>query len=118
MRGVVTRLVLVLALVACSKKEEPAPAPKPAITEPEVKRGRDACTAYVAKVCACAETVAAQKEPCKLARALPEVVELSMEVAMNGDAKRLDTLQAADSIRKTVKTCIEETAKLPAAGCP
>lgn len=109
-------LALVVALVACSKKDEPAP--KPAIADSEVVRGRDACTDYVTKVCACAETVAAQKEPCKLARALPEVIELSKEVALNGDAKRLDTLQAADSIRKTVKTCIEEMAKLPAAGCP
>jgi len=112
--GVVV-LGLVLGLVACSKQQdEPPPAPKPAITEAEVKRGDDACKAYVTRVCACP----ALEAQCKLARALPEVVELSMEVALNGDAKRLDTLQAADSIRKAVATCIQETAKLPATGCP
>jgi hypothetical protein len=112
-------LVALVGLAACSKRRDaPPPEPRPAITQTEIKRGDDACQAYVAKVCACAETVPALAEPCKLSRSLPEVIELSMEVAMNGDSKRLDTLQAADSIRKTVATCIQETAKLPAAGCP
>jgi hypothetical protein len=112
-------VVVALVLAACSKRSEaPPPEPRPAITEPEVKRGEDACKAYVAKLCACAETVTRLAEQCKLSRALPDVIDVSMQVAMNGDAKRLDTLQAADSIRKTVATCIQETAKLPAAGCP
>jgi hypothetical protein len=55
----VTRWLFVLALASCAKKSDaPAPPPddqpKPTMTEAEVTRGRDACKAYVDKVCKCA----------------------------------------------------------------
>ena len=69
-------VVLVLLLGACGKQQqEPAPeTPPPVIPESEIKRAVDACEAYVTRVCKCAETVANAKEPCALAKALPESI--------------------------------------------
>lgn len=113
----------IAALVAgagCKKrKDEPAPAGRPpVIGEVELKRGHDACNAYVARVCACAKTVEAAKERCTLAKALPESLEVALEVAAHPETERKDVLQSADALRKTVARCIELTAKLPELGCP
>jgi len=113
-------LLVVLACVGCKKQAaEPAPgADLPVMPASEAKRGQDACKAYVDKVCACAETVPAMTQPCALARALPEAIEVGLSVATNPESTRRDVVQSNDSVRKVVKECIEETAKLPAAGCP
>ena len=50
--------------------------------------------------------------------ALPDAIEVALSVSANPDSTRRDVLQANDSVRKIVKNCIEETAKLPGAGCP
>jgi hypothetical protein len=116
-------LLILLACAGC-KRQADAPAPVergpaiPVMQASEIKRGQDACKAYVDKVCACAETTPAMKQPCGLARALPEAIQVSLDVAATADSSRRDVLQAHDSVRKIVKECIEETAKLPAAGCP
>jgi hypothetical protein len=89
-----------------------------AIAASEIKRGQDACTAYVDKVCACAQTVPAMQEPCKLARALPDALRTSAEVARSADSARLDVVQGNLGVRGIAKECIEQLAKLPAAGCP
>jgi hypothetical protein len=118
---VIARCVIVLALVAgCSKKQEPQQDPtRPAsIPQAELERGRDACKAYVDKVCKCAETVAAVVEQCKLAKALPEVIELALGVSSSTDSTAKDSLHAAAGIRNTIAACIEKTAQLPAQGCP
>ena len=114
------RLLLILVVVACSTKPEPPPAPAkaPAMSVEEVQRSRDACNAYVEKVCACADKVEAAKPACGLAKALPDAVRLGLEVAASPDSTRDDVLQSQASVRKTVKECIEDTAKLPALGCP
>ncbi|MBS1123101.1 MAG: hypothetical protein H6Q90_5329 [Deltaproteobacteria bacterium] len=115
-----TRGLLVLALVAgCSKEREaPAPAERPAaIPAPEVQRGLDACAAYVAKVCACAQTAPDLAETCTLAKSLPEAIEIGKRVAAYPSSTSEDAAQAASSIRKTVKQCIEQTAQLPSRGC-
>jgi hypothetical protein len=90
----------------------------PVMPASEVKRGQDACKAYVDKVCACAETTPAMWQPCALARALPDALQVGLDVASSPESTRRDVLQAHDSVRKIAKKCIEETAKLPAAGCP
>jgi threonine synthase len=108
---------LVVATLGC-KKEEAAPVDTdtaPPIPAAEVKRGKDACTAYVTQVCAC--TAEPAKQACALAKALPEAIEVGMQVALSPDSKRREVLQANDSIRKTFKECIEQAAKLPALGC-
>ena len=112
------RVVALLALLAgCKQKSEPPPPPLPALPAIEIKRAQDACKAYVDKVCRCAETSAALQQPCKLARALPDALEVGLEVSASGDSTRRDALQTQDSVRKIAKECIEELAKLPAAGC-
>jgi hypothetical protein len=114
--------LVVLALIACAcKKQAEPPAqepPAPVMPAIEVKRGQDACKTYVEKLCACAETVAAMKEPCARERALGDAIEVNLSVATNPESSRRDALQAQGSVRAIVKRCIEETAKLPAAGCP
>jgi hypothetical protein len=112
---------LCLVLGGGCKKQSDAPPPPdnrgPAIPEAELKRGKDACNGYVTKLCTCAETVPAAKDKCDLARALPEAIDVAMQVTMSKDSAQLDVKQAADSIRKTVAQCIEQTAQLPALGC-
>ena len=117
------RWVIVLALVAgCSKKKsEDAPAPTnnaPAIPAEELKRGQDACQAYLDKACKCAETVPAVKDKCEAAKAFPEVVRMGTELTMSTDSSQKDVKQAAMTIRKTIAECIQEEQKLPSLGCP
>ena len=114
-----------LILVACAgcKKHADAPAASgsdgrnvPVMAATEIRRGQDACKAYVDKVCACADASPAMTQPCALARALPDAVQVGLDVAANPESSRRDVLQAHDSVRKIVKECIEEIAKLPACG--
>ncbi len=117
------RLVLVLAMVslaACSKKAEPpvqrmpAPqvAPLPAI---EVQRGKDACTAYVDKVCACTSDEA--KHACALAKALPQALELALATSLDPATNKDNAMRAQVNVRETAKECIEQAAKLASLGC-
>jgi hypothetical protein len=114
------RVAIVLLLcTACKKQEAAAPPPDedtaPPLPAVELKRGVDACTAYVSKVCGC--TAPAAQDLCGLAKALPDALEVARQVSVSPDSKRRDVLQANDSARKTIKECIEQTAKLPALGC-
>jgi len=113
-----TRWLLLVALVAC-KRDAAAPPPDEHAVAPipaaEAKRGQDACNAYVTQVCAC--TTPAAKQACGLARALADAVQTGLEVSASPDTSRQDTLQTQDHVRKTIKSCIEETAKLPTLGC-
>ena len=111
-------LLLLVALAACSKKQQEAPPPveeKPRIPETEVKRGQDACKAYVDKICAC--TVPDAAKQCTLAKALPDAIATGLEIATNPETSRRDVVQANDMIRKTMKECIEQAARLPSLGC-
>lgn len=110
-------LVLGLALAGCKKQEKAAPvetvAPMSAL---EVQRSEDACRIYVERVCACTAPDAAKA--CTLAKALPDAIRIGLEVAASPDSKPDIVRQSHASVRKTVKECIEQTAKLPALGCP
>ena len=112
------RALLVCLLVACAKKQAPPPGKVPALSAEEIQRSQDACKTYVDRVCACADKVPTIKQQCDLAKALPEAVQIGIEVAANPDTKPQDIYGAQSSVRKAVKTCIEQTAKLPALGCP
>ena len=113
-------LLLVAALGACSKPADPPAAGSGTRELPaaELKRGRDACAGYVERVCACARTVPAADRACTLAQALPQALEVAGSLGTNPEAERRDVRQAADAARKTIKECIEQTARLPALGCP
>ena len=115
------RWVILALVVACSKSEAP-PVPvdePPALLPPaELQRADAACNEYVAKVCACAEKVPAKQEDCALSKAIPDAIGVAKRLAANPKADREDAVQAAGSVRKTVRSCIEKTAKLAAEGCP
>ncbi len=113
------RWLAALALCAACKQQADAPPPPPAPAMPatEVKRAEDACKAYVDKVCGCARTMPALEQPCRLARALPDAVEVGVEVGANADTSQRDVRQVQASVRKIARQCIEELARLPAAGC-
>ena len=108
-------LILAVILAGCAKKTAEEPPVKPIPAE-EVKRGEDACKAYVDQVCACAAKVPAAKDACDAARAMPDALKLQVEFAAS-DTNKNDVLAAQAGIRKLVKACIEETAKLPGLGC-
>jgi hypothetical protein len=109
-------LVVAVIVAGCSRSESAQPPEeRPAISETELARGRDACQAYIAKVCAC--TVPAAKEACSLAKMLPDAIRVQLEVARSPDSSVRDTALALDGVRKTAKECIEQIAKLPAMGC-
>jgi hypothetical protein len=116
--------VLIVALAAfvlgagCKKKEEAKPQAVPTMPAEEVKRSEDACKTYVDRVCTCATTVPAAVKQCELARALPDAVRLALETAASPDSKPDIVQQSFASVRKTAKECFEQTAKLPALGCP
>jgi hypothetical protein len=122
LHSMLTRLAVAAALLAagaCKKADKPAPAPQVEVMSPaEIQRSEDACRAYVERVCACAATVPEAGKPCQLARALPDAVRIGLEVAASPDSKPDIVQQSYASVRKTVKECIEQTAKLPALGCP
>jgi hypothetical protein len=87
------------------------------MSQAEIKRGQDACKAYVDKVCGCAKTLPALTQRCELSRALPDALEVGAEVAASAESTRIDALQAGRTARSIVKECIEQLAKLPADGC-
>jgi len=112
-------LACLVAAAGCKKQAAEGPPPDldtaPPLPAVELKRGQDACKAYVEAVCAC--TAPAAKDACGLAKALPDALEVAREVSMSPDSKRRDVLQANDSARKTIKECIEQAARLPSLGC-
>jgi hypothetical protein len=111
-------VAVVLATGACKKQEKKAaPEPVEKMSAEEVKRSEDACKAYVDRVCTCATTVPAAQKQCELAKAQPEALRISLEVATYPDSKPDIVRQALAGVRKVVKECIEQTAKLPALGC-
>jgi len=113
------RWLAALALCAACKQQADPPPPPPVAPLPaaEVKRAQDACKAYVDKVCGCARTLPALEEPCRLARALPDAVQVGLDVGASTDSTQRDVRQVQDSVRKIARECIEQLARLPAAGC-
>jgi len=110
-------LVLALALAGCKKQEKAAPVETVTpMSAEEVKRSEDACKIYVERVCACTAPDAANA--CTMAKALPDAIRIGLEVAASPESKPDIVRQSYASVRKTVKECIELTAKLPALGCP
>jgi hypothetical protein len=113
-------LVALVLAGGCAKKAPPEQgnAGVPMLSAAEVQRSQDACKTYVEQACACAGKVPAMQQTCDLAKALPEAVRISLEVAASPDSTKSDAISAQSSVRKTVKECIEQTAKLPSLGCP
>ena len=110
------RLALLVLVAACAKKAEPPPpaSDTPTIPAAELKRGEEACTTYVERVCACTTDLA--KKECALAKALPEAIRVALEIG-GGTQKRDEAVGANAEVRKVIKGCIESLAQLPSLGC-
>jgi hypothetical protein len=94
------------------------PGGAPALSAAEVKRSTDACQAYVSSACACADKVAAAKPACEAAKAIPDSIRMALAVANAADSKPEDVRHTQKFVRDAVAECIQETARLPALGCP
>ena len=111
--------LLLLAVLAggCAKKEEAAPpaASTDDIIMPaaEMTRARDACADYIKKVCACTKPEAV--EECKLAKLIPDAIDVAREVSVNPESERDTVLRSNHLIRQNVKSCIQKSAALT--GC-
>jgi hypothetical protein len=114
--------IVLLVCAGCKKQAAPPPPPEtralPTLPASELKRGHDACQAYVDKACACADTVPAAKQRCSDAHALADAIQVGADVATNPDSTRRDAVQTNVAVRGVVKECIEQLAKLPVTGCP
>lgn len=122
----VCALVSVLGASGCKKSSEPdegvEQAEKPpvvaSITDQEAEMGRQACTAYVEQVCACAEQIAELEDDCNMAKARPEALEMSLRAAMaEGNATVADRETLVDNARKIIQHCVQDTAGLAVKGC-
>ena len=113
--------VLVAGAVAC-KQEAPDRGARPApISASERKRGGDACSAYLEKVCACARSRPAETdlaERCKLDVSLGEALELVLTVDDNPEATATDVWRAQDQARKIAANCLQSINEVAARGCP
>jgi hypothetical protein len=126
-------LVLVL-LASCRSRESGPPVDSTLeLSSAEVKQGREACAAYVKRVCACP----ALANECEDARSQPKGLEMVLEVLAG---KGLDAKDAADlpnarprknaalsktekremvsAARKVVAACVSADARLDPATCP
>lgn len=112
--------VLAIVLAACSKGEEPARSRPAKISEAERKRGDDACTAYVDRLCACAKAKGTKDldDRCHMKQAKKEALELALEVDDDPSASPQDVLQAQEAARQVISKCVEEDLALDAEGCP
>lgn len=117
MRGALL-LALGLALAGCAKKKEkqPAAANPTGLTEVEVQRAKEACADYQARVCDAA-TKAPERpelaEACRLAPSASDAMRTALEISAHPESAPRDVKQAQDALRKTMRHCVEELAKLP-----
>ncbi len=114
-------LALPIALVSgCSKKEEPASRGPAPMGEAERKRGEDACLAYVARLCACAEDKGTQelKDRCELHKGRPDTVATALSAEGSPEVSPMDIAQAQDAARKVIAACVQDMTKLDGEGCP
>lgn len=112
-------LALVLALGGCAKKKEeraPAASGSAGLSEVEIQRAREACADYQARVCQAAAKAPERPElaeACRLAPSTTDAMRTALEVSAHPESAPRDVKQAQDAVRKTMRHCVEELAKLP-----
>lgn len=114
-------LVLVAVLGGCRKDPKDGPAPMPApIGATEADRGKEACRAYVERVCTCARAKAGDTELAEQCELAPgKVSSLDMVLQVNREAKDLaERLRTETTARRIVASCIEAESRLDSRGCP
>lgn len=114
-------LALALAL-GCGKGESddaPVDDMPPAVSESERERGMEACTAYVARVCSCAQEKpddSDMKERCDLAPG--KLSSLKMVLRVNRSPENADErVKTSATARRIIGSCITEQSKLDSLGC-
>jgi len=118
MRGLVV-VALFLALGGCAKEEAaPAPGKIEGLAPVEVERGIKACDAYVARVCACAETRSEFAETCALAKASPTALQINLDLLASSGLKVVEQKAVKVEARKIVAACFAAESKLDVATCP
>lgn len=113
-------VLLCLFFLACSgqKDEAPAKATVKGLPEKEVARARTACKSYVARVCACAESRAALADECALSRAIPEALELNLDLSTTPGLSNAERQAVRVEARKIAAGCFEADGKLDPVDCP
>jgi uncharacterized lipoprotein NlpE involved in copper resistance len=112
-------LALVLCLVGCRDRAEPAAAMPAPVSEVEARRGQDACQDYASKVCACAASKpgdAALRELCELAPAKQSALEMVLEVNRTTQSAQ-ERYKTADTVQRYARSCIEGISDLASRGC-
>jgi len=125
-RGLVA-VWLVVAVIAlgvtgaCSKSQDQGTAqdlPEP-VDPAEGERGKQACQAYVAQLCACAESRpddAELAESCRMAPA--KLSSLAAVLEVNRTSQDLTEIVSTErTARKIMSSCIEEQSRLLGKGC-
>lgn len=113
-------LPLALSQGACSKKEasdSAAPAVSP-LPKAEAERGLQACQAYVARLCACAESQPELAEECALARARPQAFQLNLDLSATPGLEGAEQKAVKVEARKIAAACFEDEARLDPETCP
>jgi hypothetical protein len=116
-----TTLVLLLAIGACSKKSDDggsSPARIAPMPPAEIARAEQACTSYVARVCACADTHPELTRQCELAKASPGALQINLELLQSDGLEIGEQKAVKVEARKIAAVCFEADGKLDAAMCP
>lgn len=110
------------ALAGCSKGESEQAAPDnmpPPVSDSERERGVEACKAYVARVCACAQTRPDDqdmRERCELAPGKLSSLNMVLRVNRAPDNPE-DRLKTAATAHRIIGSCVSEQSKLDNLGC-
>jgi hypothetical protein len=112
-------LFAIAALAGCEEKQEtPKPKLRP-ISASEEERGLDACTAYVERLCRCAEIRPELREKCELVRtARVESLRMALAASRSEDADVRVRWRTEITARRIMSRCIEEDNALDPALCP
>jgi hypothetical protein len=118
-----TLVVLLVAVGAfgCSKtpaEEESRPARIEPLPKAEVERAQKACTTYVERVCACAETHPELSQQCELAKASPGALQINLDLLASVGLEVAEQKAVKVEARKIAAVCFEADGKLDVAMCP
>lgn len=93
--------------------------PVPSITDAEAERGKQACNAYIERLCKCSESHEEYVKTCELAKAMPSALKMNLRTAQaEGNLERRDKSAVVHSARQIIRRCIENEVRLDDQKCP
>lgn len=111
---------LLLPMLSCNSKDggnsshsSASPLPKA-----EAERAIQACQAYVEQICACAETHPKFEETCTLAKALPQALQLNLDLSATPGLTVVEQSAVKVEARKIAAGCFQDASKLDESICP